>query len=114
MNTNLIHKIENLTARLLIIQDHFCAVLITFDREAQVTQIQNISGAISWANTSMYTLSLMRIQIMLYGTRSLAEMLPKDQTKMLTLEEMIEVIINTEKQVVEVEKKMKAIDQSIE
>lgn len=113
-NIEVIHKIENLTGRLLAIQDRFCEVLVQSDGEGTAEQVQNISGAVSWANTSMYTLSLMRIQIMLYGSRSLLQLLPEGQKDTLNIESIMEIITDIENQVIETESDIKAIDESVE
>ncbi len=113
-NVEIIRKIENLTGRLLVIQDRFCEVLVESDGEGTDEQVQNISGAVSWANTSMYTLSLMRIQIMLHGTKSLSQLLPEGQKDTLTIQDVQEVIQSIENQVVDIEADIQQIDDDIE
>ncbi len=112
-NMGIVQKIETLSGRVLAIQDRFCEVLIECDGEGSDEQVNNISGAISWANTSLYTLSLMRIHAMLQGTKSLSQILPEGQKDTLTTQDIQEVIQNIEDQVVDIEAEIQQIDDEI-
>lgn len=101
--------IDSLKKRLVTIQDQFIRALIDNDQEGEESQIKGIAGAISWATSYEYMLSVLRVQIALHGTRSEAIIFSAFAENGVSRENVTDVLKMISEQVENTEKSLEKI-----
>ncbi len=104
-----LEMIDGLKKRLVTIQDQFIRALIDNDQEGEESQIKGIAGAISWATSYEYMLSVLRIQIALHGTRSEAIIFSAFAENGVSRENVTDVLKMISEQVENTEKSLEKI-----